>query len=242
MDGCRAGWIVCLRDVDGRGRLTGASRFLFRETFAEIVALRPRPAITAVDMPMGFADAAERGGRACERAARALLPGKSSSVFAVPARAMLAARSYPEALRLNRASGPDAPGLSKQAWHLFGKLNEVDACLTPHRQRRIIEAHPELAFARLNVGAPVLSRKRAADGARERLRLLARAGFGELQNAWAEARSTFGLRRTDAADDDAWDAAAVCRTAWLALRGEATALPQGKTPRDARGLTMRIWF
>ena len=47
----------------------------------------------------------------------------------------------------------------------------------PALQAIVYEAHPELAFARMNGGKPVLSKKRQPDGYAERCRLLARYGF-----------------------------------------------------------------
>ena len=62
----------------------------------------------------------------------------------------------------------------------FPKMNEVDRLLRdrPALQRIVYEAHPELAFARMNGGKPVLSKKRQPDGYVERRKLLARHGFG----------------------------------------------------------------
>lgn len=229
VDGCRAGWIVALRRLDDDEL---AIRLI--ASFAEIESLPERPRRIAVDMPMGFADAACKGGRLCEREARALLPGKSSSVFSLPCRAALAASDYATALKLNRASGPDAVGLSKQAFHLLDKLRDLDDWITPHRQKRCIEAHPELAFSLLNGGKPVLSRKRRPEGRADRLRLLRRAGFKVPEK-------TLSARPKGCAVDDLLDALVLTRTAERHLRGEATCLPD-KPPRNARGLRMEIWY
>ena len=229
VDGCRAGWIVALLDLDTRAltvRLIGS--------VAEIERLPEKPGRIAIDMPMGFAEAAGKGGRQCEREARALLPGKSSSVFSLPCRAALAAADYPTALKLNRASGPDAVGLSKQAFHLFDKLRDLDDWITPDRQKRCIEAHPELAFSLLNGDKPVLSRKRKPDGRIDRLRLLRRAGLKVPDTMLTTRLKGCGI-------DDLLDAIVLTRTAERHLRGAARSLPE-KPPRDARGLKMEIWY
>jgi predicted RNase H-like nuclease len=229
VDGCRAGWIVALLDLDTRAltvRLIGS--------IAGIERLPEKPQRIAIDMPMGFADIACKGGRLCEREARTLLPGKSSSVFSLPCRAALAATTYPQALKLNRASGPDAVGLSKQAFHLFDKLRDLDSWITPQRQKRCIEAHPELTFTLLNGGKPVLSPKRKPEGRADRLRLIRRTGI-------AVPKAMIDSRPKGCGIDDLLDAIVLTRTAERHLCGDAVCLPS-KPPRDARGLKMEIWY
>ena len=92
------------------------------------------------------------------------------------------------------------------------------------------EAHPELAFARLNGGRPVLSKKREPAGRAERLRLLEAAGFPCPVD-----------RLAGAARDDILDAIAVCRTAQLIAEGKALRLG-APDARDAAGLPMAIWY
>ncbi|MGE0151467.1 MAG: DUF429 domain-containing protein [Reyranellaceae bacterium] len=229
VDGCRAGWIVALRHLE-----SGELRCRLLARIAEVDSLDEKPQRLAIDMPIGFADIAGKGGRDCERAARALLPGKSSSVFSLPCRAALAATDYREALKLNRASGPDKVGLSQQGFHLLDKLRDLDSWITPARQRRCIEAHPELAFALVNGGKPVLSRKRQPEGRAERLRLLKRGGI-------SVPRSMIETRPKGCAIDDLLDAIMLTRTAERHLRGGAVCLPP-KPPRDARRLQMAIWY
>lgn len=229
VDGCRAGWIVCLRDIDTQALTVGLI-----PSIAEIGRLPQKAQRIAIDMPIGFADTACKGGRLCEREARALLPGKSSSVFSLPCRAAVGSTTYPQALKLNRSSGPDAVGLSKQAFHLFPKLRDLDGWITPRRQERCIEAHPELAFALLNGGRPVLSQKRKQEGRTERLRLLRRAGI-------AVPRAIMESRPKGCGIDDLLDAVVLTRTAERHLRGDAVCLPN-EPPRDARGLQMAIWY
>jgi predicted RNase H-like nuclease len=185
-------------------------------------------AILAVDMPIGFVDV-PRPPRACEAEARKLLPGKASSVFPTPCRAVLDCTSHAEA---NATSKKLGIGINQQTFHLFPKMREVDALLRGHRKlkRVVFEAHPELAFARMNGGKPALSKKRQPEGYAERLRLLARHGF-----------RTKVERLPGAARDDILDAIAVCRTATLIASGQATRLGPARQ-RDSCGLPMNIWF
>lgn len=218
-DGCRTGWVICRRDANGTLDIKVV------KTLAEACE---GLSILAVDMPIGFVDT-PRPARACEREARALLPGKASSVFPTPCRPALACTTHAEANALSRTMGV---GINQQTFHLFPKMREVDELMRgDHRLHAIVhEAHPELAFARMNGGRPVLSKKRQPEGYAERRTLLARYGF----------RTRIG-RLSGAARDDILDAVAVCRTATLIAAGTATRLGPADE-RDRHGLPMNIWF
>jgi predicted RNase H-like nuclease len=218
-DGCRTGWVICRRD--DRGRLDIA----VVETLAEACE---GLSILAVDMPIGFVDH-PRPPRQCEAEARKRLPGKASSVFPTPCRPALACTTHAEANSVSRALGV---GINQQTFHLFPKMREVDEllCRKPALRTIVYEAHPELAFARMNGGSPVLSKKRRPDGHAERRRLLADHGFACKVD-----------RLAGAARDDILDAIAVCRTALLIARRKATRLGPADA-RDSRGLPMNIWF
>jgi len=218
-DGCRTGWVVCRRDG------SGALDIRVVKTLAEACE---GLSILAIDMPIGFVDL-PRPGRQCEGEARRLLPGKASSVFPTPCRPALACTTHADANAVSKALGM---GLNQQTFHLFPKMREADELLRskPKLKRIVYEAHPELAFARMNGGKPVLSKKRQPDGYAERHRLLARHGF-----------PCHVDRLTGAARDDILDAIAVCRTALLIAQRHATRLGPAKL-RDSHGLPMNIWF
>jgi predicted RNase H-like nuclease len=218
-DGCRTGWVICRRDTDGMLDIRVV------KTLAEACE---GLAILAVDMPIGFVDT-PRPGRECEGQARRLLPGKASSVFPTPCRPALACTTHATA---NATSKKLGIGLNQQTFHLFPKMREVDGLLRSHpRLKRIVyEAHPELAFARMNGGQPVLSKKRKPEGYAERCRLLAAHGFA------CPVERLAGAQR-----DDILDAIAVCRTALLIAEREATRLGPARA-RDRYGLPMNIWF
>lgn len=218
-DGCRTGWVICRRDSNGTLDITVV------KTLAEACE---GLSILAVDMPIGLVDT-PRPGRACEREARALLPGKSSSVFPTPCRPVLACTTHTEANALSKTLGV---GLTRQTFHLFPKMREVDALMRGNEPLRSIvhEAHPELAFMRMNNGKPVLSKKRRPEGFAERLDLLARHGL-----VW-QPQTISGAAR-----DDVLDAIAVCRTGLLIARGAAMRLGPAQE-RDRYGLAMNIWF
>lgn len=218
-DGCRTGWVICRRASDGSLNIAVV------KTLAEACE---GLSVLAVDMPIGLVDE-PRPGRACEREARALLPGKTSSVFPTPCRPALGCTTHAAANALSKTLGV---GLTQQTFHLFPKMREVDELMRGNEALHSIvhEAHPELAFARMNAGKPVISKKRQAEGFGERHELLARHGF-----PW-EPRSLPGAAR-----DDVLDAMAVCRTALLIAQGTATRLGPAQE-RDRYGLPMNIWF
>jgi len=218
-DGCRTGWVVCRRDTDGT---------LDIRIVKALADICEGLSILAVDMPIGLADS-PRPGRACEIEARALLPGKTSSVFPSPCRPALGYESYAAA---NAASKSLGAGLTRQSFNLFPKLRELDDLLRarPRLQGVVREAHPELAFARMNGGKPVLSKKRKPDGFDERLRLLGKHGFKMKIDTFK-----------GAGRDDLLDAMACCRTAALIAEGKATRLGPVEA-RDRYGLPMNIWF
>ena len=68
VDGCKAGWVVVLRDS---ARNAFAVRLV--PDFAAVITLPEAPSVIAVDAPIGLLATASAGGRACEVLARQLL-------------------------------------------------------------------------------------------------------------------------------------------------------------------------
>lgn len=225
VDGCRGGWIA-VRWADT------VTHHLFRR-FEEVLAFDA--AIVAVDMPIGFP---EHSGREAERLTRARLGERQSSVFAVPSRAAVMCTDYAQACRANLAHSDPPKKVSKQIFHIFPKMREIDILMTPELQSRVFEVHPELAFWAMNDGVPLPLPKKVkgaahAPGLALRRALLERAGFPLA--TLPEAR----YRAMDVGADDLLDA---CACAWSAHRiaqGRSIRLPENP-PRDARGLHMEI--
>jgi predicted RNase H-like nuclease len=233
VDGCRGGWVVALAAYRAAEAMPSAMRTLLCERFGEVLALAESPRAIAVDMPIGLPERFSPGGRACDRAARAVLgPGWTASVFSPPARAALHAGDHAEAMR--RQGG----GLSLQAFNLVPKIREVDAAITPDLQGCVIEAHPELVFRGLNGDRALRHRKKTPAGVRERMRLL-RAALGPRVPDPARTRLHLGLRAM--APDDVVDAWALADAARRFLCGAARRVPEGRPATDARGLRMEIW-
>ncbi len=230
-DGIRDGWFVVLWRP-----ATGTVRRRAVDGVGALLSLSEAPVVLGVDMVIGCPDRAEPGGRRCDRQARQLLGRpRGSSVFSPPAYDALGAETYDEAQRRNRASGPDAPGLTKQTFHLLPKMRALAERMTPARQERVREVHPELAFYAMNGDAPVTASKHEAEGRAIRADLLAAQGFSNVQDADAS--------RGGAGADDVLDAHAACWTARRVYEGTAQRCPPAdeSAPRNDRGLRMEIW-
>ena len=232
-DGFRDGWVVVLHRP-----ATDTTRCRTVDGVDALLDLPEAPAMLGVDMVIGLPDRAEPGGRACDRAARQLLGHpRGASVFSPPAHAVLGTETYDEAQRRNRASGPDAPGLTKQAFYLLPKMRALTEHVTPARQERVREVHPELAFFAMNGDAPVAHSKHTEDGRAARIELLDAHGFSAIESALS------ALPSGPLGTDDVLDAHAACWTARRIYEGTAERCPSRDepAPRNNRGLRMEIW-
>lgn len=216
-DGCRGGgWVVAR--IDGEGEL----HWEWASDATALLALADScdAAAVAVDVPIGLP--ALGAVRTCDRLARARLGARRSSVFAAPPREVLACATYAEAR-------PLAPSLSAQAFGLVPRIREVDHVLRdrgPSVHERVIECHPEVAFAFTAAGLVTLATKKSAAGALQRIALL---------------KDVVGPLPVDvpagASLDDALDAAACAIVASRWATGDAEVLGNEV---DELGLPMRI--
>ncbi|MGB8276518.1 MAG: DUF429 domain-containing protein [Methylovirgula sp.] len=242
VDGCRGGWVVVFCRFGQRKDAIVE----VRQNFSDIIMDPRAPAVIAVDMPIGLPDHCSRGGRAAEREVRDKLGQRRSSVFSTPSRRAVYAyeQGYENVCAIARQTsdpGPWAP--SKQAFHIFKRIIQIDRALRENRdaERRVYEVHPELSFALMN-SAPLNEPKPLAEPKKKR---------GRLHEAGLAARHDLLLEQgfsTDflnappprgAARDDFYDA---CATLWSAARIHARcdrAFPS--VPEcDAMGLPMAI--
>lgn len=223
VDGCPGGWIVVETSLN-----LNAATWKIAPNWNAIGAVAQ---IIAVDMPIGISS---DGVRQCEVEARAALSPCGSRVFkTLPRGALRFAQSeWMAANQWSKAQG--FGGIPKQTWNIRPRILEIDHALTAADQDRVFEAHPELAFARLNGGKPLAS-KHLPEGRALRTRLLRAAGFEKI-DVWLGA-----LRGSGAKADDLLDACALVLTARHIARGTARHLPE-EVERDARGLGMTISY
>lgn len=211
IDGCRRGWAVAVVRADGTVQLRVTA------TFGEAVGASGQdPVLVGVDMPIGLPSG---GPRPCDAAARALLGPRRATVFPAPARAVLEARDYADALRLSQVA--IGRGLSRETWMLVPKVAEVDHWMRAEQDPPVVEVHPELAFATM-AGHP-LAAKRDPAGRRHRLALLAEdlAGFDDALEQFLAAgrRASLVGDMVDAAAV-AWSARRLARGGGVRLGGE----------------------
>jgi predicted RNase H-like nuclease len=213
LDGCPAGWVAVLLE-DG---VLADIRVV--ASVAESLAAH-EPSVVGVDMPVGLVDAI----RDTDVAARALLPGRASSVFSTAPRSVVAGfldgSIVSHAQASERCRAVTGQGLSQQAWRLVPKMAEVDAAAASGAP--LTEVHPELAFTTI-AGVP-LPRKRSWPGIALRRALLEELGVVLPDRFSGD---------TAAAPDDVVDAA-VC--AWVAdglagAAGELVRVPTETTQR-----------
>lgn len=212
VDGRRGGWVAAVVDITGDPLLVSLE---FVAPLAPL--LTDSLAVVAIDMPIGLRDDAPRG---CDMAARKLLQPHGSRVFPAPPRAALA---HPDdyGAACEAALSASGKALSRQTWNLLRSIAEVDALAD---DPRIVECHPEVAFAIMN-GHPIDEKKKTPAGREVRLDLLRR---------WLPdlADPAYG--------DDGLDALACAWSAARIARGVALTLPHGEVPCDGAGRPMRI--
>ncbi|GJE73969.1 DUF429 domain-containing protein [Methylorubrum suomiense] len=230
LDGSRGAWAGLLLDRDDPSRWR-AARFA---RVRDVLEAPEAPDVVGIDIPIGLPERIRDKGRSADRAARALLGRKRTSVFPVPPRAAVYAADYEAAKALSRALSepPFAPSI--QCWNIVRSIKEVDALLRaePDFRTRVHEVHPEVAFFRLNGDRPLAAGKKEAAGLAERRRLLAAAG---LAPALVASSPPPGV-----AADDHVDAMAALVVARDIAEGRAMPLPPD-FEHDAEGLPVVIW-
>jgi len=234
MDGCPGGWIAAFVRPSGED---GALAMFAR--FADVLSAAQRPAVIAIDMPIGLPERVGHGGRAPENAVRPLLGARQSSVFSVPSRAAIYERNYADACRVALATSEPPRKVSKQLFNIARKIREVDEILRADAAlaARVYEVHPELAFWRLNHERMLDEPKKVKSRVYEPGLTLRRT---LLQNAGLPGALIAAAPPKGAAADDLIDALACAAIARRLYAGSARPFPI-HPPRDAFGLPMAIW-
>lgn len=219
LDGFSKGWVTVLLDGDEQ-------EISFHRDVAD--ALSRSFDRAGIDIPIGMTDDGERD---CDLLARARLRPHTSRVFTGARRWLWREYRDPDEANLE-AQRRGQKRVSRQLWHLGGKIMEVDAFVRANPSRDIREVHPELVFLRLNGNNPLPSKK-SIEGAELRRALLRQSGVRKIDRWLTGDRIGRGAK-----PDDVLDACAVA----IAVRDPLGSVPEG-TPRvDTHGLPMRIWF
>lgn len=222
IDGARGGW-VCATFKDGDLTLA------FVSGLSEI-ALAPEDRVL-IDMPIGFPPS---GPRVCDSEAATFLGSRRSTIFPVPCRAAVEARSYEEACERNAQL--QGKKFSLQLWNIVSKMRELDLFLRglPNAHERIAEGHPEIAFACLSPSDVPLAPKRSPEGRAIRLEILSRAAG---HSACKVMTNFCEAHKPRVAMDDALDAAALA--IFLETSDEGIVF-FGDGAHDEHGTPMRI--
>jgi threonine dehydratase len=235
VDGCPTGWIAVLMRRDEP--LSHHIRVVPR--FADIVDAPERPAVVAVDMPIGLPERTDGSGRLPEKLVRPLLGARQSSVFAIPSRRAVYAQDYGDACAVAAATSEPPRKVSRQGFNIFPKIREIDGLLRqrPFLVPKIYEVHPEVAFWALNGEKALEQSKKVKSrpyepGLVQRRDLLRRAG---LPASLIDATPPKG-----AAADDLLDALAGLTVALDIATGGGRSFPE-PPDRDAHGLPVAIW-
>ena len=237
VDGCPGGWLLVHHPQNNPQR----AEWQIFETFAELFKTTATFLAVAIDIPIGLPKIATKGGRTADRQARAVLGARQSSVFSVPARTVLSCTDYRDACARSLRHSDPPRKVSKQIFHLFPKIREVDAAMSPNDQRRIVECHPEVAFWALNAKHALSQPKKVKSkphepGLDQRRRLLLSTGFDP------EFLAGPTIRRRLAGPDDFLDACAASWTANRLASGMAERFPAETQEIDDTGLAMQITY
>ncbi len=229
INGCKGGWFCVFEDLPSRQ----LSSKIFG-TIDDLAKYAERIDVVAIDVPIGLTD---RGPRACDVAARAMLGGKrASSVFPAPIRPALDAGTYEEAC--DRSFAAQGKKLPKQAWAIYPKIRQLDELLRarPELCERIFEVHPEVSFCAWNGMESIVEPKAKPPGGAKR-RGLIDGHFGGPAFETIRAR----YKKSVVADDDIYDAFAALWTAERIMSRQSATLPE-KPPTDSAGLPMRMVY
>jgi predicted RNase H-like nuclease len=229
VDGAKSGWIGVWWD-------NAALKFFVYDSASALADTHRQARVIAVDIPIGLP---ERNSRRADIEARRFVGGRrASSVFSVPVRGILDAKSQPEASRRHREI--DGRGFGAQSFAILPKIREWDELLQSDTQLRAVlrEVHPEVSFAALNggVGKGLAFNKKSQEGADIRTALLSTVfGFGNVTGL------VQSVARRQAATDDVLDALVALWSAERIATGKSVCLP---TPpdSDSTGLATAISY
>ena len=221
VDGYRGGWVIVWIDEGD------TNEFDTLPTFDAALSLGAH--VLCVDMPIGLP---ERGYRACDLHARARLKAGRSRVFLGARRPLLDFINDFDAANIwGKATGA---GVSRQLHAILPKIAEVDACMTPKRQKSVRECHPELVFHRLS-GGEHLPSKKSAEGLRLRRELIRGGGFAQIDD-WLGSLPGSGVKADDLLD------ACACALAAKRISFGAGQKVECAAETDSKNLAMEIWF
>lgn len=228
IDGCKNGWVAV--------RITGTNfEVSIFHHIEEICKEFDDVNTLIIDMPIGLPET--MGEIRPEGMARNILKGKASSIFNVPCRQAVHARTYEEANEINKEVL--GKGLSRQSFNISPKMKEIDEYLAAHPQfkNQLLEGHPELCFAMLNSGVPLFENKKTYEGVRKRIELLSRY-YEKTEELIAYVSGHDQLKTMM---DDVMDAFCLAVTGMLSLEKGLKRIPESPM-EDKWGILMQMVY
>jgi len=174
VDGCKRAWIA-VKITDSDFEICKYSNI------NDLCEMNEDADSLLIDMPIGLPENSNEESLRPDAKLRKLLtykaPGikteyKGSSVFNIPCRQAVYAKSKDEIIKANQAIL--GKGIAEQSIAILPKIRELDEFLNKnnHWKNRIKESHPEVAFCVLNGGRPIMENKATDEGANKRIELL----------------------------------------------------------------------
>ncbi|MGD2187627.1 MAG: DUF429 domain-containing protein, partial [Desulfobacterales bacterium] len=205
VDACKIGWFAVALDRRDNWKID-----IF-ETIGDFWKSFQKATLILIDIPIGLPD---RGKRECDTQTRKILRQRASSVFPVPCREVLQAKTYKQACHINKHQL--GVQLSIQTWNISAKIFDVDRLMRRNKdaRHRMRESHPELCFWALGGGRPMIYSKKSAQGFSERYSIL-NTIYPQTRTILHQSLDRF--LRKDLANDDILDAIALAISARLSL-------------------------
>jgi predicted RNase H-like nuclease/predicted house-cleaning noncanonical NTP pyrophosphatase (MazG superfamily) len=169
--------------------------------------------------------------------ARKVLKGRASCVFNTPCRQAVYADTYDKANELNHKALNK--GLSQQSFAIAPKIREIDQLFLriPEYKIKLRESHPEICFAMMNSGIPLVESKHTIEGQKTRIKLLSRY----YDRTWEFIASVSAAPEFNRMLEDCIDALCLAVTGMLGKKNGFRSLPD--TPQeDSRGILMQIIY
>jgi predicted RNase H-like nuclease len=216
VDGCRDQWIAVAEDNGGSTLVGCPAEF---GTLCDYKHLD----LIVIDIPIGLPN---QGSRRADVEARHFLKHRHVCVFPAPIRPILDSPTREKACEACLAIGNKRVNVFQ--WAIVPKIRKIDLLLREQEgvQSRIREGHPEVSFALMNNGTPLLSKK-STPGIDQRLRLI--------HNRFSEVQLHVGMPHLE----DTLDAYALLWTARRIMLGTERRFPE--VPElDPFGLRMEI--
>ncbi|MBC7333712.1 MAG: DUF429 domain-containing protein [Actinobacteria bacterium] len=230
IDGCKKGWLSILLDRNNRWKI------VFYENIQSFWENNYDAELILIDIPIGLSEKGSQE-RKCDIEARKILgPKRGSSIFQVPCRDSLYAKTYEDANNIHsRLTGRK---LSIQTWNILPKIREIDFFLQSERKAstKIRESHPEICFWAFS-GHPMNYSKRKLEGILERKELL-KSIYPQTEDLLSYALSTY--KKSGIKVDDVLDALILALTAKMGFN-RLNFIPQ-MLEFDSRGLPMEIVY